>query len=89
MFPLQNVRFSECALFGMGPFRNLLFLECALFRIFFFCNVLLLWYIPILPGFLKLSINYRKVASSRLSRLVAHLHILRLFMNGKFDAYVL
>ena len=32
---------------------------------------------------------YRKVASSRLSWLVAHLMILRLFMKGKFDAYLL
>ena len=32
---------------------------------------------------------YRKVMSSRLSRLVAHLRIIRLFMKGKFDAYVL
>ena len=34
-------------------------------------------------------ITYRKVASSRLSRIVAHLRIYRLFMKGKFDAYVL
>ena len=34
-------------------------------------------------------LTYRKVASSRLSRLVAHLRIFRLFMKGKFDAYVL
>ena len=33
--------------------------------------------------------TYRKVASSRLSRLVEHLSIFRLFMKGKFDAYVL
>ena len=32
---------------------------------------------------------YRKVASSRLSWLVAHPSIFRLFMKGKFDAYVL
>ena len=32
---------------------------------------------------------YRKVASSRLSWLVAHLRIFRLLMKGKFDAYVL
>ena len=31
----------------------------------------------------------RKVASSRLSRWVAHLRIFRLFLMGKFDAYVL
>ena len=36
-----------------------------------------------------LNTNYRKVASSRLSRLVAHFHVFRLFMKGKFDAYVL
>ena len=29
---------------------------------------------------------YHKVASSRLSQLVAHLRIFRLFMKGKFDA---
>jgi hypothetical protein len=29
-----------------------------------------------------------KVASSRLSRFVAHSRIFRLFMKGKFDAYV-
>ena len=33
--------------------------------------------------------NNRKVASSRLSWLVAHSSIFRLFMKGKFDAYVL
>ena len=32
---------------------------------------------------------YRKVGSSKLSWLVAHLRIFRLFMKGKFDAYVL
>ena len=32
---------------------------------------------------------YRKVARSRLSQLVAHLRIFRLFMKWKFDAYVL
>ena len=32
---------------------------------------------------------YRKVTSSRLSWLVAHLGIFRLFIEGKFDAYVL
>ena len=31
---------------------------------------------------------YCKVASNRLSWLVAHLSIFRLFMKGKFDAYV-
>ena len=33
--------------------------------------------------------RYRKVSSSRLSWLVAHLRIFRLFMKGKFDVYVL
>ena len=33
--------------------------------------------------------NYHKVASSRLSELVAHLRIFRLFIKRKFDAYVL
>ena len=33
--------------------------------------------------------KYRKVASSRLSRLVAHFWIFRLLIKGKFDAYVL
>ena len=32
---------------------------------------------------------YHKVASSRLSRLVAHSRIFRLFIKGKFDPYVL
>ena len=36
--------------------------------------------------FSKLKMN---TASSRLSRLVAHFHIFRLFMKGNFDAYVL
>ena len=36
--------------------------------------------------FSKLKMNN---ASSRLSRLVAHFHIFRLFMKGNFDAYVL
>ena len=34
-------------------------------------------------------LTYRKVAISRLSWLVAHFHIFRLFMKEKFDAYVL
>ena len=33
--------------------------------------------------------TYHKVASSRLSWLVAHFWIFRLFMKEKFDAYVL
>ena len=37
-------------------------------------------------GFLM---KYRNVASSRLSRLVAHPSIFRLFMKENFDAYVL
>ena len=37
----------------------------------------------------KNKITYRKVVSSRLSQLVAHSKILRLFMKGNFDAYVL
>jgi hypothetical protein len=41
----------------------------------------------------KKSIEYnakdRKIASSRLSRLVAHIRIFRRLMKGKFDAYVL
>ena len=32
--------------------------------------------------------NYSKVASSALFRLVAHFWIFRLFMKGKFDAYL-
>ena len=34
-------------------------------------------------------LNYRKVASSRLSWLVAHFRIFRLFMKWEFDGYVL
>ena len=34
------------------------------------------------------TVIYRKVANSRLSQLVAHSRIFRLFMKGKFDAYV-
>jgi hypothetical protein len=34
-------------------------------------------------------IEYRKVASSRLSQLVAYPRIFRLFVKGKYDAYVL
>ena len=37
----------------------------------------------------KIILTYRKVGSSRLSRLVAHFHNFRLFMKGNFDAYVL
>ena len=33
--------------------------------------------------------TYRKVASTRLSWLVAHFHTIRLFMKGKFDGHVL
>ena len=38
---------------------------------------------------LRYSIFYRKVASSRLSWLVAHSGIFRLFSKGKFDAHAL
>ena len=44
---------------------------------------------PTLVFTIHVGSKYRKVASSRLSRLVAHLRIFRLFMKGKFDAYVL
>ena len=37
----------------------------------------------------SLRTKYRKVASNRLSWIVAHSRIFRLFMKGKFDAYVL
>ena len=37
----------------------------------------------------SLARNYRNVASSSLSRLVADSRIFRLFIKGKFDAYVL
>ena len=40
-------------------------------------------------GFWEVIVGYRKVASSRLSRLVANQSIFRMFMKGKFDAYVL
>ena len=39
--------------------------------------------------FILLKIVYRKVVSSRLSWLVAHFHIFRLFTKRKFDAYLL
>ena len=46
------------------------------------------WQNFIITGPQKVITNtYRKVASSRLSRLLAHLWIFRLFINGKFDAY--
>ena len=38
---------------------------------------------------LDLDLEYRKVASSSMSRLVAHIQIFRRLMKGKFDAYVL
>ena len=41
------------------------------------------------PHSLKNWNRYHKVASSSLSRLVAHLRIFRLFIKGKFDTYVL
>ena len=44
---------------------------------------------PIIDLFLQPPDKYRKVASSRLSRLVAHQSIFRMFMKGKFDAHVL
>ena len=37
----------------------------------------------------KMVTRYCKVVRSRLSQLVAHSRILRLFMKRKFDAYVL
>ena len=39
--------------------------------------------------FLNVLLTYRKVASSSMSWLVAHLRIFRMLMKGKFDAYVL
>ena len=44
---------------------------------------------PIHTGFNVRFFTYRKVASSSLSRLVAHFQIFRRLMKGKFDAYVL
>ena len=43
-------------------------------------------YIALVMPSLKM-IDYRKVVNSRLSRLVAHPSIFKLFMKGKFDAY--
>ena len=40
-------------------------------------------------GLIFVNSIYRKVASSRLSQLVAHPRIFRRLMKGKFDAYVL
>ena len=40
-------------------------------------------------NFITYTYTYCKVASSRLSRLVAHLRIFRLLMKKKFDAYIL
>ena len=37
----------------------------------------------------KIYTTYHKVASSRLSQLVAHSRIFRLFMKWEFDSYVL
>ena len=37
----------------------------------------------------EVGFEYHKVASSRLSRLVARPRIFRLFKKGKFDAYIL
>ena len=39
--------------------------------------------------FLRIIFGYRKVTSSSVSWLVAHQSIFRMFMKGKFDAYVL
>ena len=39
--------------------------------------------------FQRIIFGYRKVASSSISWLVAHQSIFRMFMKGKFDAYVL
>ena len=47
------------------------------------------WFIPINVSSTKKLTKYRKAASSRMSRLVAHFHSFRLFMKGNFDAYVL
>ena len=50
-----------------------------------YSNMNISWWFNFVKDF-----NYRKFgSSSRLSRLVAHLRIFRLFMKGKFDAYVL
>ena len=68
------------------------------FSLFHLINVLLLWclwssYVWGLASHESMSETYptiyRKVASSRLSWLVAHFRIFRLFMKGKFHAYVL
>ena len=47
----------------------------------------IMWF-PLAQSPLTQIITYRKVASSRLPRLVAHFWIFRLLMKGKFDAYV-
>ena len=48
---------------------------------------LLYHFIWTMTAFSSFEFEYRKVASSRLSRLVTHFHIFRLFMKGNLDAY--
>ena len=59
------------------PFRYHFFVYC------FYCpvSIFVLYEVYVV-------LDYHKVASSRLSWLVAHFYIFRLFMKGKFDAYV-
>ena len=44
---------------------------------------------PFIRWNLNFNLRYRKITSSRLSWLVAHPRIFRLFMKGNFDAYAL
>ena len=67
---------------NVSPFFFLIYDFCQLFPSCFTVNFFI-------PKINILTPTYRKVASSRLSQLVAHLRIFRLFMKGKFDAYVL
>ena len=57
----------------------------------FFCASLLPATAPLVSTIYNFGLHliYRKVASSSLSWLVAHLRIFIMFMKGKFDAYVL
>ena len=52
-----------------------------------FCSVS--YYLNPHAIFINFENIYRKVASSSMSRLVAHFQIFRGLMKGKFDAYVL
>ena len=69
--------------------RNLDLLSYYCTKVSFFVKCIKKQLITLQNFLIQTCFRYRKVASSSMSRLVAHFQIFRGLMKGKFDAYVL